>query len=184
MINKIKDHYGHCDNNNCHIPFVSSFFINDFENGKCEVTACNCNANSTCFIENKNKSQIDFVAIDECLIASNDLKKCDCVVTNDSSIWFIELKEVDWSTRSSLNRQKKKNARRKAVKQIASTINDFKSKGIDLNNHLVVGLIAFPPFTNLKSPTSIPTTSSQSRILEFINLCGFDNLHEGNHIVL
>ncbi|WP_299430474.1 hypothetical protein [uncultured Maribacter sp.] len=181
MIEQIKKFYQHCDTNHCHKEFENSFYLHDHNNSKCEATSDSNNA--TCLIETSDNNKVDFIAIDECLISESNIKKCDALVAKEKVVWFIELKEVNWSINTSLNVKKRRNARLKAVKQLASTINDFKSKGIDFQLYTVAGLISFPPFA-LSNPTSLPSTSSQARILEFVNLCGYSELYEGNHIVL
>jgi hypothetical protein len=181
MINQIRNAYVTCDKNSCHLEFKSSFYLNDHSNGKCEATQISTDA--TCFIENSSAEVIHFFAIDDCIIDGTSIKRCDAAVSKKNIIWFIELKEVNWSSSTTKNREKRKKVRKKAVIQIASTINDFKSKGIDFSNYLVAGLISFPPFT-ISNPTSTPSTSSQARILEFSKLCGYTELHEGNYIVL
>lgn len=182
MIDQVKAKYSHCDLRNCHEEFLTSFFINDNNNGKCVATSIANNA--TCFIENSKKVNIDFIAIDECLIIDDTIEKCDALVIKDKVIWFIELKEI---TRTSNRREfskRKKKYRKKATSQIASTINDLKAKGINFSGYFVAGLICFPPFSSLSMPMNIPTTSSQTRILQFQNLCGFSEIHEGNYLVL
>jgi len=181
MVNLIRNFYPSCDANSCNLEFKSSFYINDQSSGKCVATTNPTNA--TCFIENSTKEKIDFFAIDDCIIEGVSIKRCDAAVSKKNIIWFIELKEVQWSTNPTKNREKRKKVRKKAVAQIASTINDFKSKGIDFSGFLVAGLISFPPFT-ISNPSSPPSTSSQARILEFANLCGYTEIYEGNYIVL
>lgn len=182
MINQIIQKYPSCTVNTCHETHISSFYIKDILNGKCLTSLSPLDA--TCFIENINNEGISFVAVDACLISSNTIKKCDTLVTKNKTIWFIELKEIVQSgTRKQFNKRKK-NHRNKALEQIASTINDFKNKGINFSGYLVAGLICFPPFPSIAMPTNIPTTSTQARILKFQNLCGHTELHEGNYISL
>jgi hypothetical protein len=180
MIKSIKKIYPICDNNNCHENFSTSFYLHDQNNGKC-IATINPN-NSTCFIEKDKATTIDFVAIDDCLIGIDSMK-CDALVTVGKILWFIELKEVQWSHDSNLNRTKRRNARKKGVIQIAETINHFKANGINFKDCIVAGLISFPPFSS-PNPTTVPSTSSQARVLEFTQLCGYTELYEGNHIVL
>lgn len=180
MIKEIKKAYPVCDANTCHENFSVSFYLHDRNNGKCIATTNPKNA--TCFIEKDKANSIDFIAIDDCLIG-NESMKCDALVTTKNIFWFIELKEVQWTNNGNLNRQKRQNGRKKAVIQIADTINHFVANGIDFSNCIIAGLICFPPFST-PHPTTIPSTSSQARVLEFAQLCGHSNLHEGNYIVL
>lgn len=181
MINKVKTSYPHCDNLGCHTRINDSFFCKDDAPNKCIIiTDSNI---ATCFIENKNNLDIDFICVDSCLISSVATEKCDLVLISDTVIWFIELKEVifNGNIKADLNRKKKR--AKKAVKQLAATINHFKANGIDLTSHSVLSLISFPPYINESNPISIPTTSSQSKIREYSRLCGYVDLYEGNHIV-
>lgn len=180
MVKEIKKAYPVCDENSCHENFSVSFYLHDRNNGKCVATTSPLNA--TCFIEKDKAKSIDFFAIDDCLIGDGSLR-CDALVTTKKVFWFIELKEVQWANDNELNHQKRKIARRKAVIQIAQTINHFKQKGVDFKNCLVAGLISFPPLSS-PNPISVPSTSSQTRILKFTQLCGYSSLYEGNHIVL
>lgn len=182
MINQIKSKYLSCNLGTCAEEYIESFYINDILNGKCSTSLTPENA--TCYIENKDGNIIDFVAIDSCLIEDITIKKCDTLVIKDKILWFIELKEIVQSGSRKQFTKRKINRRKKAVKQIASTINDFKKKGINFDDYLVAGLICFPPFPLLSMPTNIPTTSSQARILEFQSLCGYTEIHEGNYISL
>lgn len=181
MINQVKNSYPHCDNLGCHTRINDSFYCKDDAPNKCIIVADSNIA--TCYIENKNKLNIDFLCIDTCLINSASTKKCDLVLISDTAIWFIELKEVIFNGKVKADLSRKKRHAKKAVKQLATTINHFKSKGVDLSSHSVFSLISFPPYINESNPISIPTTSSQARINQYSNLCGYVDLYEGNHIV-
>lgn len=182
MINQIKEKYLSYSENSCGEKHNTSFYINDILNGKC--TTALTFEEATCFIENKKAKNIYFIAIDDCLISDITIKKCDALVTTENIVWFIELKEINQSGTRKQFTKRKQNHRKTAVKQLASTINDFKRKGIDFTEFLVAGLICFPPFPHLTIPANIPTTSSQARILEFQDLCGYTELHEGNYVSL
>ncbi|MBE7629499.1 hypothetical protein [Tenacibaculum piscium] len=181
MIDQIKQKYS-CCNNICHEEHLTNFYINDISNGKC-ITSTSV-INSTCLIENTDNAKIDFIAVDSCLICDNSIEKCDVLVTKKETIWFIELKEISQEGSREQFKKRKKNYRKKATSQIASTINDFKNKGIDFSGYNVAGLICFPPYSPLSIPSNIPTTTAQIRILEFQKACGFTELNEGNFISL
>lgn len=181
MINQIKLKYSHCDLLDCHQIANKSFFVKDNAPHKCIITYDSTKA--TCFIDNSNNIDIHFLCVDACLINDNNIQKCDLILLTDSVFWFIELKEVIYNGNTKADRTRKIRNSKKSVKQLASTINDFKSKGIDLSNHIVAALISFPPYINEANPISIPSTTSQSRINEFSKLCGYVNLYEGNHII-
>jgi|GEM_PF-2748656 len=185
MINQIKRYYSICEVNSCNTISNVSFYLKDPDAGKCIIS--NNSKDGTCFIENPSSKDINFVAIDECLIPATlenkGIKKCDALVFDDIIMWFIEIKEVQFSGNSKLDAQKRRNGRKKAVEQIASTINDFKNKGVDLSTHKIAGLISFPPYINQTNPITIPTVASQALILKFANECGFADLYEGNHLL-
>lgn len=181
MINRIKTSYLHCDSLGCHTRVNASFYCKDDAPNKCIIVTDSSIA--TCFIENKNNLDIDFLCIDSCLIGSESTKRCDLVLISDKTIWFIELKEVVFNGNLKADFSRKSKHAKKAVKQLATTINHFKSNGVDLSSHSVFSLISFPPYINESNPISIPTTSNQTRISEYSNLCGYVELFEGNHIV-
>lgn len=181
MINQIKITYSHCDIYGCHQTINTSFYIKDDAPNKCVITN---NPNlATCFISNNNSKNIEFICVDACLINSNTTQKCDLILISDSIIWFVELKEVVFNGNLKADKSRKVRNAKKAVRQLASTINEFKLKGIDLTNYVVAGLISFPPYIDEANPISIPSTTNQSRINEFSRLCGYANLFEGNHII-
>lgn len=181
MINQIKNTYPHCDSLGCHILVDNSCYVRDDAPNKCVINQSS--NNSTCYIGISNGICVDFIFIDACLINSTSIQKCDLVLRTNSVVWFVELKEVVFNGNSKADRSRKIRNAKKAVKQLASTINDFKSKGINFNNHTIAALISFPPYITEPNPISIPTTSNQSRINEFSNLCGYASLYEGNHII-
>lgn len=181
MINNIKISYPHCDQLGCHQIVSDSFYFKDNAPSKCIII--NDPNIATCYIENRKKLTIDFLCIDSCLINLEATKRCDVVLICDSVIWFIELKEVVFNGNVKDDIKRKIRNSKKAVKQLATTINHFKSKGIDINTYSVFSLISFPPYINETNPISIPTTTSQSRINQYANLTGYVDLYEGNHII-
>lgn len=181
MIPVIKASYPHCDSLGCHQVVTGSCYLRDDAPNKCIITQTS--NNSTCYVGISNGVIVDFIFIDACLINSATIQKCDIALKSNSVIWFVELKEVIFNGNVKADRNRKIRNAKKAVKQLASTINDFKSKGIDLSNYNVAALISFPPYISEPSPISIPTTATQSRINELSNLCGYANLYEGNHII-
>lgn len=184
MIDQLKDVFD--DFEKCYHVFVNNFYLNDNTLNICQATLNN--KNSTCLIENSSNLEIVFGAVDNCLIVNDDknqgVSKCNALVFNDNIIWFIELKEVVFSGNSKADKNRKKRSRKKAVNQLASTINYFKDKGVDFEFIKVGALISFPPYIDEINPISIPQVSTQTRLLEFINLCGYTDLYEGNHIVM
>jgi len=87
-------------------------------------------------IKNPNQKEIGFLAIDKCIFMDSDkIKRCDCVVFDNKTFCFIEIKET--------NQRKSENSR-KAKEQLLTTIKEFKDK-IDFSDkrleaYVVVGL--------------------------------------------
>lgn len=183
MISSLKKKYPHCRTDYCHSEVSYSIYVSDNESAKCSYS--NVRRGSTLYIQNDSNVTFDFIAIDKCLIKSNKIKKCDLALhLNDRWVWFIELKEVIFNGNSSRDRNRKLKASKKAVQQLGSTINDFKSKGVDLSKLKIFTLISFPPFIDETSPISIPSPAQQARVLELSEICGVAELFEGNYIVI
>lgn len=74
------------------------FGIRDDDNDSCSYLVSEENKNWIAKVENSNKKEITFIAIDNCLNIrdKNDNKQsvCDCMLTFENSIIFIELKEM------------------------------------------------------------------------------------------
>ena len=179
MIDEIKRAYAECDNNNCHQRLNHSFYIKD---GNPSIVLSTSPQGATCYIENSRGVNLDLIHVDNCLI-DDRIQKCDLVLTDNTVIWFIELKEVKFNGNIAADRKRVVRASKKAVKQLASTINDFINKGIGLSQTNVFALISYPPFLNQQNPITIPSTSAQLRISQFRRLCNFTTLYEGNHLV-
>lgn len=182
MVNQIKTSYSHCSTDKCQVSNKVSFYIKDVENSKCVVTVEM--KDSTVFVENKSNDLIHFFAVDQCLIKTVSIQKCDCCVTNNKNrIVFIELKEVSFTKSNKKNRAKRAKYRKTAVDQLGSTINDFIANGINFDGYVVEALISYPPYVTETNPTTIPKSSSQARIAQFSSICGFTELSEGNYLV-
>lgn len=183
MIPQIKVCYPDCDVHGCHQIMKSSFYVKDNAPLMCSITTNSVDA--TLFVRNNDNVDIDCVCIDSCLITSDEIKKCDLVIISEETIWFIELKEMSYhhSVPNSKDIKRKNYIAKKAVKQLASTIKDFKLKGVNFDNYIVTALISYPPFVNEINPISIPSTAIQARVNEFSRACGYVNLYEGNYIV-
>ena len=125
-----------------------------------------------------------FLSIDNCIIKNEKIKRCDFLVTdNESIVVFVEIKEINYSGNTNKDYKKKSKYRKDAIEQLASTINNFIQKGVDLSNFHVETVIAFPPYIKNSNPTTIPSTCSQTRIAQLLRLCGYSSINEGNHIV-
>lgn len=181
MINNILTTYNKSADSTCIASYTSSFYIKD-DTPHCSSSLVNQNA--TCFVLKTDEERTYFIAIDNCLVTDSTIQKCDCCITDGiSKIIFIELKEMNYSgdTRRDHNRRSKHT--KEAVKQIASTINNFKNKGVDFNELSVEAVVSYPPYTGETNPISIPSTASQARINQLNSLCGHTDLFVGNHVI-
>lgn len=147
-----------------------SFWIKDSENGFSEICT---SVDGQLFVINKFGITVDFLKIDSCVYSPNDEERCDCSLSTTEKIYFIEFKEKeDFS-----NNKSKRRSRKKAISQLASTINNFKLFNIDLLNSF--GVIVLTP----KLPHShrqIVSACHQSEIAEMFLKSGCPNLLIGN----
>ncbi len=88
---------------------------------------------------NSLSSDICVVKIDRCLLKDQDQKKCDCVLFDESKMYFVEIKSSSPGTR--------KDKRNKAILQLGATIEYFETKGISLNSIESVAIICFKNFS-------------------------------------
>lgn len=121
-------------------------------------------------VQNRTQTQsIYFLAIDHCLFDSSGIKRCDCLIHNQSIICFIEIKTVDF---------KGGNAARKAVKmQLEASIIYFKGtvdlSGLAIRAYMCVGRI---------EPTPIVSARDINDRVRFANIGA--ELFQGNIITL
>ena len=145
----------------------SEFSIYDSETGRCFIQSED-NGIVHFTVKNPNQKEIGFLAIDKCIFMDSDkIKRCDCVVFDNKTFCFIEIKET--------NQRKSENSR-KAKEQLLTTIRDFKDK-IDFSDkrleaYVVVGL----DFKRIS-----PASKSQDLLstLQFERL-GVTLFHNGN----
>jgi len=98
------------------------FFIKDGDEGK---PALIIKENGEFEVRNNTNSPINFIKIDSCISNSNDGKRSDCVIYNYDTFCFIELKCIKPKLLA--------NTKRKAKKQLESTINKFNNQDIIKN---------------------------------------------------
>jgi hypothetical protein len=157
MINEIKLHFPQAVKNNCFEKSkLEEFWIEDCKiTKKCSIIK----ENGEFKVKNNTDSHINFLAVDECTYNSNDSKRSDCIIFNDNIFCFIELKIC------SLNNAKAN--RKKAEKQLESSIKTFTSKLSKLNKlEAYVCLNCRDKEDNL---TRITKSSSPEKILYFEN---------------
>ena len=116
-------------------------------------------------VKNGSKKEIVFVKPDDCLIPIEE-SKCDCILFDNSEIYFVELKKGG-------NRTLK---RKEAVKQIESTIIKFKENNIEYLQMNAFAVICF------KSNNIYPIRASANSKREFFRDNYQVNLIEANEI--
>jgi hypothetical protein len=85
-------------------------------------------------ITNKNNKEIFLIKTDKCLI-TEEIRKCDCIISSDVESYLVEIKSCSSGTRSK--------ARSKAATQLISTINYLHQHQISFIGHKLTALICF-----------------------------------------
>jgi hypothetical protein len=71
-------------------------------------------------VSNPHQKSIHFLAVDSCTFLDSDDTRCDCILFNEKTFCFIELKSCKSKNES--------NHRKKAKAQLKATIKEFKSR--------------------------------------------------------
>lgn len=108
------------------------FIIQDDINSQKPIIIVN-NSIDGFHIKNYSKSLISLIAVDGCLYKSNDGERCDGVIFGLNDICFFELKFNITSDRG----QRKRENFKKAISQLESTINYFKTCFVSTNKNLL-----------------------------------------------
>lgn len=111
------------------------FYVFD-EGGDSETPVKIVNANSVfqLTVKNNGRNSILLIKTDNCLF-TDDNSKCDCILSSDSKIFFVEIKSCNAGGRGK--------SRGKAAEQLKSTIDLLKSKNIDFSSMKSSALICF-----------------------------------------
>jgi len=131
MINKLKDIFPKIVENSC-VEYINDkeFFIYDCtdDDNDCLTGRCYINQKGQFKVLNTSKKEIGFIAVDKCIFFDDDKhKKSDCIVFDDETICFIEIKDCKVKQRS--------NRKHDAKLQLKATIEIFKNK-IDLKKKI------------------------------------------------
>jgi len=125
----------------------SNFFIKD---GKEKEPAFIVDKDGEFEIINTNEKEILFIVTDNCMYDSEDETRCDCIISDDKTFCFIELKNC--------KRTAWKNHREKAEKQLENTINNFKSesaiKDKNLEAYMCCTCIIDDEYTKIKKASN------------------------------
>lgn len=116
-------------------------------------------------VENKNNTPICLIKTDKCLF-TDEHKKCDCILFNTEKYFFVEISDA----------KNKAVKRRKAVKQLAITLELYKQSNIDLTMHDLKAIICFR--NGQTRPTQPSRNTMRAIFLEDHNV----SLEEGNLI--
>jgi len=71
-------------------------------------------------IYNPSEANLVFAALDNCILKSKDISRCDFVIGNFEKLYFVEIKRV--------NKGQRRQARTSAIQQLQSSLSLFKSK--------------------------------------------------------
>ena len=127
-------------------------------------------------INNPNNKFIDFLKIDSCVYFSNDGRKCDFSINDNSVVCFIEIKSLtDFS-----NPWKSDSKKDDALDQIIQTIIRIKGSFPSLDLLHTFAIICLKP--NIPNHTQVIQIADQNRINELLTECGCPNLYIGNEI--
>ena len=108
-------------------------------------------------IINKNEKKLTFIATDSCVYKSDDEKRCDCVMHDDKTFCFIELKNC--------KRTAWKNHRETAEKQLETTIRNFEAKNIIKDKNLEAYMCCTCTIEN--EYTKIKRASNKSEVITY-----------------
>ncbi len=107
-------------------------------------------------VTNDTGKPIYLLAVDGCLMTSSEPSRCDCVVFNDKTLCFIEIKTTSFSQR--------KEQRKKAENQLEASLNYFREKIHFDEKH---DIEAYVCLLDSKKFTPCIRSGSVSRVLEF-----------------
>jgi len=122
-------------------------FDNEVEPKRCYIKRSNHDPKHFT-VNNSLNQEINFLAIDKCVLTDKDKTHCDCAVFTNKQFAFIEI-----SDSKKLHRNQK---RRKAKDQLSQTINHFRDKGIVFSEKLnaIICFVSKPVFPARSSSQS------------------------------
>lgn len=123
-----------------------------------DINETNQEAKWIAIVENPNKIEVTFTAIDNCIkIEESDGKRCDGMLTHQDSIIFVELKERSYRNSDWIN---------EGEKQIENTINIFS------NNHDISKYRSKRAYIANRKKPKFPYTHKE-KMQRFKNKTGF-----------
>jgi len=151
--NQILNAFPCCEDNKClHSISKIKFEVRDSDFiKKSEIV----DTDGTLVIQNSNGKELNFLAIDGCLILDVNKRKSDCAVFDDKDFYFVELKKSKTKKRSS--------HRINAIEQLKQTIQIFKEANILFFKYNLYAVICF----NFQKNHPISRTGNQANKKEF-----------------
>jgi len=155
MISSLKEIFPHIEKNGCFQIINKEYFeiLDDEEEKKC----CILEDKGQFKVVNRQKREIDFIAVDSCLFNSSDGSRSDCIVYDEEVFCFIELKHCK-------NKNIPRN-RQKAKKQLMATIEFFTNK-MEIAKKLEA-YICVTCSSNSEKITMTPRANNEEAQLEF-----------------
>lgn len=83
-------------------------------------------------LNNSQGANLVFTALDNCILRSHELSRCDFILGNFDKLYFVEIKQI--------NRGQRRQARTNAIQQLISSILLFRAK-INLSNTELIAVI-------------------------------------------
>lgn len=175
MREAIEQHFGNCKfrhkclcttKNSFEFTEEKVFFIYDEKNTEQPVRIVSSKDPSHLTITNQNCKLICLIKTDNCLL-DDETRKCDCILFDDTKLFFIEIKNVNTKGRQA--------SKIEAVKQLGITIELLKEK-IDFSPYLTAAVICLKSFRPYI--TSASTNTARASFLEKHRV----RLEEGNVI--
>lgn len=127
MISKLKILFPHILEKECWVEtFDKEIEIYDHEKEKrCYIDK---KSNVEFTVKNPHKKKINFIAIDSCLLSSSDGSRSDCMVFDDTTVCFIELKKC--------KRKNVKDNQKGAIDQLEAFIQFFIKENLNVGKKL------------------------------------------------
>jgi hypothetical protein len=155
MVNSLKEVFPHLEEKEClQLITKEAFEIFDHEEDKKCYTI---EKNGQFKVLNPNQKEISFLAVDECLFDSSDGSRADCIIFDNVTLCFIELKDCK-------NKNIPRN-RQKAKKQLIALIEFFQEK-IKIDRKLEA-YICVTCTTEDGTVTMTPRANNEEAQLEF-----------------
>lgn len=109
-------------------------------------------------VKNSNTQTINLLKIDYCLFGSQERRRSDCALFNETAFYFVEIKKVRKAKQRS-------EAKDEAIIQLRNSITHFRDQGVDFQNHDLKAVIC----CTFKQVYPMRTSSKADAVVEFQN---------------